>query len=120
VATHQASDVAGQSIYALDYLARRVQFQWNSALQRDGSAAPLQVGLVVVGQDRAGSYLLASGASTPYVPFATVDLRASYRLGDLLLYADGMNLLNATVVDRGTVPLPGRWLKVGLQLSWGE
>jgi outer membrane receptor protein involved in Fe transport len=49
-----------------------------------------------------------------------VDLRASYRLGDLLLYADGMNLLNATVVDRGTVPLPGRWLKVGLQLAWGE
>ena len=120
VATHQASDVVGQSIYALDYLARRVQFQWNSALQRDGSAAPLQFGLVVIGQDRAGSYLLGGGESTPYVPFATVDLRASYRLGELLLYADGMNVLDATVVDRGTVPLPGRWLKVGLQLAWGE
>jgi hypothetical protein len=39
-------------------------------------------------------------------------------LGELLLFADGMNLLNATVVDRGSVPLPGRWVKMGIRLEW--
>jgi outer membrane receptor protein involved in Fe transport len=117
-ATHTASDVNGQSIYALDYLARRVQLSWNSALRRSNAPAPLQFGLVAIGQDRAGSYVLPDGSTTAYTPFATVDLRASYRLGDLLLYADGMNLLNSKAMDRGTIPLPGRWLKLGLRLEW--
>ena len=117
-ASHTASDVNGQSIYALDYLARRVQLTWNSALRRSDAPAPLQFGLVAIGQDRAGSYVLPDGSTTEYTPFATVDLRASYRLGDLLLYADGMNLLNSKAMDRGNIPLPGRWLKLGLRLEW--
>jgi iron complex outermembrane receptor protein len=62
--------------------------------------------------------VLPDGSTTEYTPFATVDLRASYRLGDLLLYADGMNLLNSKAMDRGNIPLPGRWLKLGLRLEW--
>ena len=117
-AGHQASDVNGQSIYVLDYLARRVQLTWSSALRSMESSSPLQFGLTVVGQDRAGSYGLPTGELMPYLPFTTVDLRASYRLGDLLLFADGMNLLNARVMDHGNLPLPGRWLKFGLRLEW--
>jgi outer membrane receptor protein involved in Fe transport len=84
------------------------------------STSPLQFGLTVVGQDRAGSYVMASGELMPYLPFTTVDLRASYRLGELLLFADGMNLLNARVMDHGNLPLPGRWLKFGLRLEWND
>jgi iron complex outermembrane receptor protein len=117
-AGHAASDVNGQSIYALDYLARRIQFTWNSALKTSGTPSPLQFGLAAVGQDRAGSYVQPDGSTTPYNPFATLDLRASYRLGDLLLYADGMNLTGTQAMDRGNIPLPGRWLKLGLRLEW--
>ncbi|MFM6998984.1 MAG: hypothetical protein ACKOX0_07120, partial [Bacteroidota bacterium] len=108
----------GQSIYALDYLARRVQLSWNSELRASGTLLPIQCGLVVVGQDRAGNYELPDGSVTAYRPFTTVDVRASYRLGELLLFADAMNLLDQTVVDFGNVPLPGRWLKLGLRLEW--
>jgi iron complex outermembrane receptor protein len=62
--------------------------------------------------------VLPDGSTTPYRPFATVDLRASYRLGELLLFADAMNLFDQTVVDRANVPLPGRWVKLGLRLEW--
>ncbi len=117
-AGHRASDVNGQSIYALDYLARRVQLSWNSELRASGALLPIQCGLVVVGQDRAGNYVLPDGSTTPYRPFATVDVRASYRLGELLLFADAMNLFDQTVVDFGNVPLPGRWVKLGLRLEW--
>ncbi|MFM6960251.1 MAG: TonB-dependent receptor [Schleiferiaceae bacterium] len=117
-AGHRASDVNGQSIYALDYLARRVQLSWNSELRASGALLPIQCGLVVVGQDRAGNYVLPDGSVTAYRPFATVDVRASYRLGELLLFADAMNLLDQTVVDFGNVPLPGRWVKLGLRLEW--
>lgn len=120
-AGHRASTLDGVSTYALDYLAQRVQLRWDSELAGAGGAtSPLQLGLSVVGQHRAGSYLNAAGELVDYAPFATLDLRASYRLGELLVFADGMNLLNATVVDRGSVPLPGRWVKLGLRLEWGE
>ena len=120
-AGHRASTLDGVSTYALDYLAQRVQLRWDSKLAlRGGSTAPLQLGVSVVGQNRAGSYLNTAGELVDYAPFATLDLRASYRLGELLLFADGMNLLDATVVDRGSVPLPGRWVKLGLRLEWGD
>jgi len=120
-AGHRASTLDGVSTYALDYLAQRVQLRWDSKLAlRGGSPAPLQLGVSVVGQNRAGSFLNAAGELVAYAPFATLDLRASYRLGELLLFADGMNLLDATVIDRGSVPLPGRWVKLGLRLEWGE
>lgn len=120
-AGHRASTLDGVSTYALDYLAQRVQVRWDSKLAlRGGSPGPLQLGVSVVGQNRAGSYLNAAGELVAYAPFATLDLRASYRLGELLLYADGMNLLDATVIDRGSVPLPGRWVKLGLRLEWGD
>lgn len=120
-AGHRASTLDGVSTYALDYLAQRVQVRWDSKLAlHGGSPAPLQLGVSVVGQNREGSYLNAAGELVAYAPFATLDLRASYRLGELLLYADGMNLLDATVIDRGSVPLPGRWVKLGLRLEWGD
>ena len=117
-AGHRASMLEGVSTYALDYLAQRVQLRWDSEIRTQDTPSPFQFGLSAIGQNRAGSYLNAAAELTPYAPFATVDLRASYRLGELLLFADGMNLLNATVVDRGSVPLPGRWVKLGIRLEW--
>ena len=112
-ATHQASSLEGQSIYALDYLANRLQLEVET-VPRHGFAG----GLLLIRQDRAGQYALPSGVLTGYAPFHTLDLRASYDHDGMTVYVDAMNVLNATVIDRGNVPLPGRWVKAGVRFHW--
>jgi hypothetical protein len=36
------------------------------------------------------------------------------------LFVSGTNLLDAEQVDRGNVPLPGRWLMGGVSVTWGK
>jgi len=112
-ASHSASALDGQSIYALDYLANRLQFELTSAPIRG-----FQGGLVYIRQDRAGQYALPGGELTSYDPFQTVDARLSYDHDGMTVYLDAMNLFNATVLDRGNVPLPGRWIKAGIHFHW--
>lgn len=112
LATHEASDIDGQSIYALDYLANR--FQASVMTQ----TSPLKFGLTWTRQDRAGSYANTSGEVVDYQAFSTLDVRAQYQLTDMLIYVDLRNALDATIIDRGNVPLPGRWVTGGIKFFW--
>ena len=112
-ANHSASALDGQSIYALDYLANRLQVELTTAPMKG-----FQGGLVYIRQDRAGQYALPGGELTSYAPFQTVDARLSYDHDGMTVYVDAMNLFNATVLDRGNVPLPGRWIKAGVHFHW--
>ncbi|MDG1253361.1 MAG: TonB-dependent receptor plug domain-containing protein [Schleiferiaceae bacterium] len=112
-ASHSASALDGQSIYALDYLSNRLQLSIKSAPMKG-----FQGGLVYIRQDRAGQYALPGGELTSYAPFQTVDARLSYDHDGMTVYLDAMNLFNASILDRGNVPLPGRWIKAGVHFHW--
>lgn len=75
-------------------------------------------GLILMRQDRSGQYSLPSGELTAYQPFTTLDAKMSYDHDGMTVYLEAMNLLNATVIDRGNVPLPGRWIKAGVHFHW--
>lgn len=49
--------------------------------------------------------------------YTLVDARIGYKLKNFLLYADGNNLLNTNYREIGSVPLPGRWMSVGVRFS---
>jgi len=46
-----------------------------------------------------------------------VDLRIKYSKKDFTIYADGMNLLNTEYTEKGTIPMPGRGVRIGLQYT---
>jgi len=112
-ARHQASAIDGQSIYALDYLANRQQLEVETLPYKGFTS-----GLILMRQDRSGQYSLPSGELTAYQPFTTLDAKMSYDHDGMTVYLEAMNLLNATVIDRGNVPLPGRWIKAGVHFHW--
>lgn len=49
--------------------------------------------------------------------YTLVEARIGYRLNSFLFYADGNNLLNTSYREIGAVPLPGRWMSVGVRFS---
>ena len=46
------------------------------------------------------------------------DLRVSHNFKALQAYVDLQNILNVTYVESMAIPMPGRWLSVGLKYNW--
>ncbi|MEN9348035.1 MAG: hypothetical protein RLZZ77_1546 [Bacteroidota bacterium] len=46
-----------------------------------------------------------------------VDCRIKYRTQNFTFYADAMNLLNTTYAEKGTIPMPGSGVRLGIQYS---
>jgi iron complex outermembrane receptor protein len=51
------------------------------------------------------------------IDYWLVDARIGYRIKEFLFYADGNNLLSTRYYESGAVPLPGRWLAMGIRYS---
>lgn len=49
--------------------------------------------------------------------YTLLDLRLGYQLKEFLFYVDVNNLLNTQYKETGAVPLPGRWLTVGVRFN---
>jgi len=45
------------------------------------------------------------------------DLRVSQSLGKFSIYADAQNIFNTTYFEAGAIPLPSRWLSLGIKFS---
>jgi vitamin B12 transporter len=103
------------SLYVLDHLEHNLVLWWQHQL-----GAGFQGRMNATWRTRNGSYVrFSDGLATPYPQPLRLDLRVDKRLGAVGLYAAVTNLLDAEQVDRGNVPLPGRWLMGGLVLHWG-
>lgn len=50
--------------------------------------------------------------------YTLVDLRTSYQINNLRIYADITNALNQSYREAGAVPMPPRWFSVGLVHHW--
>jgi len=53
-----------------------------------------------------------------YKPFWLVSTRISYKVfNNSVLFLEINNLLNNDYIDFGNIPQPGRWMRVGINLS---
>ncbi len=76
--------------------------------------------VMAIWQERSGTYTdVFSGSETEYDPFLLVDLGINIRMTQRLrLSAEASNLFNKTYTDIGNVPVPGLWIKGGLEFSF--
>ena len=99
--------------YVLDYLANRIQAEIHSK-----SFNGYKIGLVGTRQERAGSFISPVGEKIKYPAFSTIDMQLSYDNDGLCIFMSAQNLFNSEIYDRGNVPLPGRWTKLGIRFHW--
>ncbi len=52
--------------------------------------------------------------------FHITDLKISYSLNELVIYASANNLFNIQHIESGVVPLPGRWISIGLKYTYNN
>jgi len=104
------------SLYVLDHLEHNAVLWWQQDLGAGFSAR-----VNATWRTRNGQYVrFADGQLVDYPQPLRVDLRANWNKGRVQLFAAVTNVLDNEQVDRGNVPLPGRWLMGGLSLAWGK
>ncbi len=116
---HQWADQATfpfRSLYVLDHLRDNAVLWWSQQIVKGFHA---QVN--AAWRRRNGTYVrFADGQQAPYPDPVRVDARIDWRCGAFGVFAGVANLLDAEQVDRGNVPLPGRWFSAGVQVRWGR
>jgi phage baseplate assembly protein gpV len=60
----------------------------------------------------------ADGQRVEYPSPLRIDLRIDRTFGTVTLHVGCTNVLDAEQVDRGNVPLPGRWFTGGVRVEW--
>lgn len=102
------------SLYVLDHLTHNAVLWWNQRLPK-GFRVQANLGW----RQRYGTYVrLSDGVSKAYPDPVRLDLKAEWERRGITLFASAYNLLGAEQMDRGNVPLPGRWLSGGLRVAW--
>ena len=103
------------SAYVLDHLKHKVVAGITVPVYR--SADVVVMGLF---QDRAGTYTgFESGTEIPYDPFFLADLGISFLItGSMTGTVNINNLFNTSYADIGNVPVPGRWIKAGVNVGF--
>jgi vitamin B12 transporter len=102
------------SAYVLDFLRHKIV---------SGVTLPLfqtaDLMLMAVYQDRSGSYTdFATGSEVPYNPFLLADAGIRYCIAEEInVLLDINNLFNTTYTDIGNVPVPGRWIRAGINFT---
>ena len=115
VSRKQSNDLL--SMYALDYLKHKITLSLRHRIILNTGASWL-----FTWQDRAGKYAdHATGTQKEYQPFANLDARIWWANKHLQIYIEASNVFNSTFIDLANIPLPGRWMRVGITygIHWG-
>ncbi|MFZ4399608.1 MAG: TonB-dependent receptor plug domain-containing protein [Bacteroidales bacterium] len=101
------------SYYALDYLKHKITASVDHKIYKKISG-----NWALSYQERMGSYTdITTGKETPYSAFLAVDTRITYKTENWNCYVEAANLFDKKYQDIGNIPMPGRWLRVGLNIS---
>ncbi len=104
------------SLYVLDHLRHNVAGWWQQALGGGFSAR-----LNASWRTRNGTYKrFSDNAQVDHPSPLRVDLRVDRELDRVGVFVSVSNLLDAAQMDRGNVPLPGRWVGLGVRVKWGH
>lgn len=55
-----------------------------------------------------------------YKDYTVFDAKVSYTLRKFSIYVDVNNLTNVQYIEAGAVPMPGRWVSLGLKWAWWQ
>ncbi len=92
-----------ESKYVLDYLKHQVNgsviFSWLPALTQ---AIKARYGERVAGDS-----------------YTVVDTRLTWSAADYEIFVEATNLFDKDYVESGFTPMPGRWIKAGVEFAWG-
>ncbi len=104
------------SLYVLDYLRHNLVGWWQQALGGGFSAR-----LNATWRTRNGTYRRSpDNAQVDHPTPLRIDVRLDRELERVGVFVSVCNLLNAEQMDRGNVPLPGRWVSLGIRVKWGH
>lgn len=104
------------SLYVLDHLEHNVVGWWQQDLGAGFSGR-----VNATWRTRNSTYIrFEDGQRVEYPQSLRLDLRADKQLGRVGLFVSAINVLDSEQVDRGNVPLPGRWITGGVSLAWGK
>ena len=104
------------SLYVLDHLTDHAMGWWQQQVRNRWSAS-----LNASWRVRNGAYRrFADGLDQTYPTPLRIDARVDHRWDRLSVFAAVNNLLDMDQMDRGDVPLPGRWLSAGVEVRWGN
>lgn len=101
------------SAYVLDHLKHKIVTHLTVPLYRSADLV-----IMALWQDRAGSYTdFPSGDEIAYAPFTIIDAGTSFSLNAGLNFSlQVSNVFNTVYSDIGNVPVPGRWIRAGINL----
>ncbi len=100
------------SRYVLDYMRSKVYASLYHTIYKGFSGS-----WKYTFQDRAGSYTdYKTGQEKAYSPFSLLDVKLSWSKQYLNVFIDVSNLLNTKYQDISNVPMPGRWIKGGVNV----
>lgn len=104
------------SLYVLDHLEHNAVLWWAQRVARHWMfRADLSW------RTRYGTYAgFPDGRPLAYPAPLRIDARIDRSIGRVTLQLSATNLLDVAQVDRGNVPLPGRWVTAGLRVEWGR
>ncbi len=101
------------SKYALDYLKQKINFITNIKIYKN-----IYTSLYVNYQDRNGTYTsFLTGQEVEYKPFTLIDMQINYTKIKYKIYIKINNLTNKTYFDIANIPMPKRWIFIGLKYN---
>jgi vitamin B12 transporter len=104
------------SLYVLDHVRTLVNV-WGQQTVKEHWHLRLNVSW----RERNGDYVrFPDGAEVELPAPLRLDLRVDRTLGRVELFATVNNITDAAQMDRGNVPLPGRWVMAGITVNWGK
>ena len=104
------------SNYALDHLRHTLDLRFQYLVSKQ-----LSTTVLLSWRDRAGSYMHYEqdqySELRPFPSYWTTDVRLSYALENITIFAEASNLFNTHIVSHANVPQPGRWLRAGISYN---
>jgi iron complex outermembrane receptor protein len=106
-----------QSNYALDNLKHKLCFTMNHTIFKYIGGT-----WVLNAQDRNGNYgkwdnVTKTSTETPYPAFLILDGKIYFQKGSYQVYISCSNIFNTSYIDLGNITQPGRWFRVGFDVS---
>lgn len=102
------------SYYVMTYLKHNIRVKLDYRLFKKINAV-----LTYTYHSRAGTYIdEPTGKEINYKPYNLLDGKIIYVRQSLNVYLELTNIFNSAYYDFGNMPLPGRWVKVGVMMNF--
>lgn len=101
------------SKYVLDVLRHKVVLTVINKINKN-----IFLSWALLYHERTGTYTeFTTGLEKKYKPYLTFDAKISYKFKALNFFIQGSNIFNTHYYDFANIPMPGRWIKAGINFE---